>query len=501
MRLRLAAFITGIAASLLVIAAGDESASAVTIFPPQNLSNTTGLTQDPVLAVDPSGPLVVAWSDNRPGNFDIYLVKSENGGATWSSPVNISNSAAPSLHPAIFVKNGVIGLAWLEQSTSPDVMFRSSLDGGQSWGEFRSLGAANGDVRPQTGAGSDGQSVFVLWGDSVDPYAVQLSHSTTGGALFSSPIAIGGSFLGVLPSLAVTADGTGYVALVTQDDTLIYRQGATDFTVVVDKTFPGQTIGVRIRADGNAAAALMRARGDPTPLLTSLLGVDGWGDELQVSPLHTQPASFDLALSGLNQIFVWSQIDGVFGRARVGSGPMGDVFKISDDSSSHLRVVASGGTAVVTAELQSGSETQTRVVKVVDYQTTHDVDTDIANIAAANQFLDFFGFPHSNALSARPAAASGLQLLIVGLKLFDVYAARATLGHTGDTDCNGALEAFDALPVLQSLAGLSPSVQCLDSANTRCTGDAPNLADALSILKFAAGAQKLTPLPDCPANP
>jgi hypothetical protein len=65
------------------------------------------------------------------------------------------------------------------------------------------------------------------------------------------------------------------------------------------------------------------------------------------------------------------------------------------------------------------------------------------------------------------------------------------LALTGDSDCNGAVNAVDALKVLRFVAGLGPSV-CIDATDVDCSG-AVNAVDALKILRFVAGLPNVLP--------
>ncbi|HKF19861.1 MAG TPA: sialidase family protein [Candidatus Dormibacteraeota bacterium] len=78
------------------------------------------------LAVDPSGGnLVVVWSDNRNGtaantNTDIFLVRSADGGATWSSPVVVTNRTGDQFYPwAAFGPDGSLNVSFFDRSYDP----------------------------------------------------------------------------------------------------------------------------------------------------------------------------------------------------------------------------------------------------------------------------------------------------------------------------------------------------------------------------------------------
>lgn len=68
----------------------------------------------------------------------------------------------------------------------------------------------------------------------------------------------------------------------------------------------------------------------------------------------------------------------------------------------------------------------------------------------------------------------------------------------GDVDCNGGVDAGDALFVLRDTAALTHEAACMENAgDTNCDG-ALDVVDALSILRFAAALPPLPAAPGCP---
>ncbi|MBI5204308.1 MAG: exo-alpha-sialidase, partial [Nitrospirae bacterium] len=68
----------------------------------QQISNNAGNSQSPVLAVDNTNAIYVAWQDDTltPGNSDIFMKKSTDNGLTWVWQ-QISNNAGNSIMPAL----------------------------------------------------------------------------------------------------------------------------------------------------------------------------------------------------------------------------------------------------------------------------------------------------------------------------------------------------------------------------------------------------------------
>gem|GEM_PF-3065038 len=82
--------------------------------------------QQPALALDSNDNLIVAWADNRSGDFDIFMSLSKDKGNTWSwddneDYVDLSENDGDSLDPALISINGGIVAAWSDD-TSDDAL-------------------------------------------------------------------------------------------------------------------------------------------------------------------------------------------------------------------------------------------------------------------------------------------------------------------------------------------------------------------------------------------
>jgi len=72
-----------------------------------------------------SGELVVVWSDNRHGtatstNTDVFMVRSNDRGETWSGPITVSGAAGDQFYPwAAFAPDGSLNVAFFDRSYDP----------------------------------------------------------------------------------------------------------------------------------------------------------------------------------------------------------------------------------------------------------------------------------------------------------------------------------------------------------------------------------------------
>jgi len=88
-----------------------STSSGVTWNAAQKITNTAGSSWYPDLAVSGSN-LCLTWTDDTPGNFEIYYKKSANGGASWEAEQRLTDNAAESNYPAVAANNTKVYVAW-----------------------------------------------------------------------------------------------------------------------------------------------------------------------------------------------------------------------------------------------------------------------------------------------------------------------------------------------------------------------------------------------------
>jgi hypothetical protein len=98
--------------------------------------------QNPSIAVGPSGEVYVVWQDERNNNADIYLVRSDNGGTTWTPNYFVTddpdmtqqNQSSPAV--AVEYTGGRVVVAWEDwrDPVHPEIYAMWSWNGGQNFG-------------------------------------------------------------------------------------------------------------------------------------------------------------------------------------------------------------------------------------------------------------------------------------------------------------------------------------------------------------------------------
>jgi len=105
----------------------------------KRLTNNTGSSQTTRVAMSGSN-VYVCWSDNTPGNCEIYFRKSTDSGATWMAAKRITNNFGYSLFPAIATDGANIYAAWGDSTPGNfAIYFKKSTDEGSHWGAVKRL--------------------------------------------------------------------------------------------------------------------------------------------------------------------------------------------------------------------------------------------------------------------------------------------------------------------------------------------------------------------------
>jgi len=203
-----------LALSLLCI-----TAQAQVFSSPKNISHNTDNSFTPQVAVDGAGNIYAVWEDDTATNSNILFSRSSDGGATFSTPGNVSKSSGSSFNPRISVDGqGGINVVWVSDATgNNDIFFSRSTDGGNSFSTPLNLSNdAPDSLSPQLAVDASG-SINVVWESDDIKFGVLFSHSTDGGATFSTPVDLatntGGSFGA---QLVVAVDGS--INVVWEDD-------------------------------------------------------------------------------------------------------------------------------------------------------------------------------------------------------------------------------------------------------------------------------------------
>jgi hypothetical protein len=212
-----------IAVAILALSSICATAQGQAFSPPKNISNNTDYSFTPQVAVDDVGNIYAVWQDDTATNSNILFSRSIDGGATFSPPLNVSQSSGSSFNPLISVDRQVDGIhinvVWINDAPgNNDVFFSRSTNGGDTFSAPLNLSNDPADsLSPQLAVDGTGKNINVVWESDDITFGILFSHSTDGGATFSPPVPLatntGGSFGA---QLAMAADGS--INVVWEDD-------------------------------------------------------------------------------------------------------------------------------------------------------------------------------------------------------------------------------------------------------------------------------------------
>ena len=162
--------------------------------------NATNLTNNPMDSVYGQ---VAAWNNNvymlwqdsvPPGyrNYDIFIKGSMDGGATFGTPVNLSNNSGFSEHPQIAAYDNKVYAIWADDTSgNREVLFTRSEDNGNSFDKINNLSNNTSDSFNQEIA-VFGENVYVVWldQDENNNTNILLKVSVDGGSTFGSTMNI-----------------------------------------------------------------------------------------------------------------------------------------------------------------------------------------------------------------------------------------------------------------------------------------------------------------------
>jgi hypothetical protein len=149
------------------------------------LTNSSGSSYYPAIHV--SGNIVlVTWTDNRDGNYEIYFKKSADNGNTWSSDTRLTSNSSVSDYPSIDASGSTVIIAWQDnRDGNYEIYSKRSGDGGNNWGADQRL-SSNSSFSEYPAVTISGAKVNVAWEDNRDGNReIYSKYSADGGVSWS----------------------------------------------------------------------------------------------------------------------------------------------------------------------------------------------------------------------------------------------------------------------------------------------------------------------------
>jgi hypothetical protein len=182
----------------------------------RRLTWTADASDTPAVAVGTTGSVHVAWSDYTPGNPEIYYKNSPYGGTTWGANKRLTWTAGSSQTPAMGTGPGnAVHVAWSDDTPgNPEIYYRTSGDGGTVWNAVQRLTSTPGKSYSPALAISSGTTLYVVWEDDTPGnYELHYRRSGNRGSTWAAVQRLtwtsGDS---VSPTAAVDSSGSAHVA-------------------------------------------------------------------------------------------------------------------------------------------------------------------------------------------------------------------------------------------------------------------------------------------------
>ncbi|MBN2029142.1 chitobiase/beta-hexosaminidase C-terminal domain-containing protein [bacterium] len=217
--------------------------------------NTAGWIQDPSIAMDSNGNFIIAWTDWRNGNADIYFQHYNSNGSPvgMNTRVNTDTESAWQGNAAVAIDgNGNFVIAWADTrngSSDYDIYCqRYNSSGAPLWGNFPVNDDTGIHLSHWPAVAYDDEGNFIItWTDNriyQNANDIYFRRYDNNGSALSNNIIVnddGTGFNQMYPSIAFTGDG--YFVIAWEDK----RSGASDS----EKDIYGQVYDVKGTACGN----------------------------------------------------------------------------------------------------------------------------------------------------------------------------------------------------------------------------------------------------------
>jgi hypothetical protein len=150
-----------------------------TFSKPINLSNNTGFSEHPQIAVSKNGIFIV-WADNtNSNNTEIMFTKSEDNGTAFSKVINLSNNSKNSNNVEISAFDENVYVVWQDidhnNNKNSSIMFKSSLDSGNTFNDTIQLAINTNDAYPKVNSYQD--YVYIVWNSENNSLSKDIENS------------------------------------------------------------------------------------------------------------------------------------------------------------------------------------------------------------------------------------------------------------------------------------------------------------------------------------
>ena len=196
----------------IIFAKSDDSGNS--FGTPLHVTHNMGNSGIPKLYSD-GNQVYLAWEDNSRGDYEIFLSKSSDSGASFHVPVDISTTTGQSGTPEVIVSGNNVYAVWMDNTSGTyDIFFTKSTDGGETFAKPVSVSHLKGDSGyPQFAVWKN--NIYVTWTQTISDtnYDIFLAKSSNNGDTFDKPINLSNN-PGPSGWPKIASDGNVYVSWV-----------------------------------------------------------------------------------------------------------------------------------------------------------------------------------------------------------------------------------------------------------------------------------------------
>jgi hypothetical protein len=233
-----------------------------TFSSPKTLSNPSGhfgFLSDIAASGD---NVYVTWTDVTEKSV-IVLAKSTDKGTTFSDPVRISTSSDNARSAAVAVSGDNVYVTWQDFSVStsslePDIFFAASTDGGATFSKPINLSNTEGTLSKYAAIAAFGSNVYVVWSDcdtnGINCKILYVKSNNAGSSFSGTPVVLSGSLSGsqsTLPDIKAFEDK---VYVVYGQSYLVNGVLTSEDVFLLKSTDGGNTFASPVNLSGSLAA-------------------------------------------------------------------------------------------------------------------------------------------------------------------------------------------------------------------------------------------------------
>jgi len=152
--------------------------------PLKRMTWTAGFKQNACVEFDSFNNIYIIWSDSTPGNSELFLKKSTNGGISWSSPKRLTWTTGYTGQNSFKTSStNTLHVAYTDDTSGYlDVYYKSSVDGGNIWSSPKRVTWGANEAEATDLAVDSGGHINIVWVDEFVPNTeIFFKKSTNGG--------------------------------------------------------------------------------------------------------------------------------------------------------------------------------------------------------------------------------------------------------------------------------------------------------------------------------